>query len=189
MLMLSFDSTSRRRQLGQVADTICRSSEISPAQPALGPGSGPGRPSWLTFVKHPLAVVHSGRPNWARYTARSASALGLSNASTIATVWPAPPPAGSAYADTRSAGPYPLGATCGASTPLPPWTSVRASAKQDSSLFFADPLHRARTEAALLPPPGGSACAGVDTARPSPAVVTAATSTVSRRSRSGIRVI
>jgi hypothetical protein len=59
-------STSRRWQLGQAADTMSRSSEISPAQPALGGGYGPGRPAWFTLLKQPFAVLHSGRPNCAR---------------------------------------------------------------------------------------------------------------------------
>src|SRR5438034_8639359 len=122
VLRLLFASTSRMWQFGQIAETICTSSEISAAHPASGVGSGLASPAWLTLLKQPLAVVHGGRPNWARYTARSASALGLSNASTIATVWPLPPAAdGSAYADCRSPGPYPAGgAACGASTPVRP---------------------------------------------------------------------
>jgi hypothetical protein len=47
-------------------------------------------PRWSTFWKQPLSVVHAGSPNCARNTPRSASALESPNASTIATVWPAP---------------------------------------------------------------------------------------------------
>ena len=59
----AFDSTSRILQFGQIAETMSMSSEISPAHPAFVAGSGVALPSWLTFLKHPLAVVHGGRPN------------------------------------------------------------------------------------------------------------------------------
>src|SRR5436190_20469372 len=126
---LVFASTSRTGQPGQIADTMSTSSEISPAQPALGTGSGAGWPTWLTLVKQPLAVVHAGSPNWARYTARSASAFGSSKASTMATVRPEPATEdGRSYADCRLAGPYPAGVKLGW-TPLRPLTSIRDSAK------------------------------------------------------------
>jgi hypothetical protein len=60
--LLSFASTSRMWQLGQTADTMSRSSEISPAQPLSGAGIGPVVPFWFTFRKQPLAVVQAGRP-------------------------------------------------------------------------------------------------------------------------------
>src|SRR5689334_7856786 len=99
-------------QLGQTAETMSRSSEISPAHPASGLGSGLVAPFWLTFLKQPFAVVHAGRPNCLRYAARSASAFGSSCASTIATVAPLPPD-GSLYALLRSAGPSPAGLMVG----------------------------------------------------------------------------
>ena len=96
--------------MGQTAETMSTSSEISPAQPASALGSGLAAPVWFTLRKQPLAVVHGGRPNWDRYVARSDSALGSSNASTMATVAPAPAVAdGSLYAFCRSAGPRPAG--------------------------------------------------------------------------------
>ena len=51
---------------GHTAETMSRSSEISPAQPELAPGRLVVEPVWLTFVKQPLAVVQAGRPNCAR---------------------------------------------------------------------------------------------------------------------------
>ncbi len=112
----TFDSTSRILHSGQIAEAMSMSSAISPAQPASARGSGLAAPFWLTFRKQPLAVVHGGRPNWARYTARSASAFGSSNASMMATVAPLPAVAeGSLYALCRSAGPSPAGAAWGAS--------------------------------------------------------------------------
>ncbi len=56
-------STSRMWQPGQIAETMSRSSEISPAQPASAEGSGAAWPFWLTFRKQPLAVVQAGSPN------------------------------------------------------------------------------------------------------------------------------
>src|SRR5436190_6775067 len=102
-------STSTIRQFGQTAETMSTSSEISAAQPASLRGYRVP-PRWSILRKQPLAVVHAGSPNVLRYTARSASAVGSSNASTIATVRPAPAVAdGSLYAGWRSAGPYPAG--------------------------------------------------------------------------------
>src|SRR5689334_21332012 len=98
-------STSRMWQFGQIAETMSISSEISSAQPVLLLGSGDVAPFWLTLRKQPLAVVHAGRPNWLRYTARSDSAFGSSKASTIAMVWLAEPVAVRLYAERRSAGP------------------------------------------------------------------------------------
>src|SRR6266545_7680403 len=66
LVRLVVASTSRIWQLGQTAETIWMSREISAAQPALGAGSGPARPFWFTLRKQPLAVVHGGRPNCAR---------------------------------------------------------------------------------------------------------------------------
>src|ERR1044071_6204504 len=101
-----FASTRRIRQLGQIALTMSRSSEISRLQSGSGGGSRSVLPVWPTFVKHPFAVVHGGRPYVDRYCARSDSAVGSSNASTIATVRPLPAVVdGRAYADCRSAGP------------------------------------------------------------------------------------
>src|SRR5215475_648239 len=101
---LVFASTSRMWQPGQMAETMSRSSEISSAQP----GSTRGYlflPFWSTLRKQPLAVVQAGRPNCDRYTPRSASAVGSSNASTIATVWLADPDAVRLYAERRLLGP------------------------------------------------------------------------------------
>ena len=67
-------------------------------------------PFWLSLRKQPFWVVHAGRPYALRYTARSASAVGSSLASTIATVLPAPPVVGNRYADTRSVRARPFGA-------------------------------------------------------------------------------
>src|SRR5579859_6613809 len=77
-------STRMMWQLGQTAETMSRSREISWAQPPLVRGYLVP-PVWLIFLKQPLAVVQAARPNWARYTPRSASAVGSSYASTIAT--------------------------------------------------------------------------------------------------------
>src|SRR5207248_2274621 len=82
---------SRMLHPGHAALTICRSSEISPAQPRFAAGSEPVLPFWFTFLKHPFAVVHGGNPNCERYTARSDSARGSSCAATTATVRPARP--------------------------------------------------------------------------------------------------
>jgi hypothetical protein len=63
------------------------------------------------LVKQPFAVVHAGKPNWLVNTARSLSAAGSSNASTIAIV--SPPPAlelvGKLYSDLTRLGEYPRG--------------------------------------------------------------------------------
>jgi hypothetical protein len=48
-------STSKMGQPGQIADTMSRSREISPAQPVFVAGNGPVWPFWLTFWKQPLA--------------------------------------------------------------------------------------------------------------------------------------
>jgi len=53
-------------QFGQAAETMSTSSEISSAQPTSAAGSGEAAPFWLTFRKHPLAVVQAGSPNWDR---------------------------------------------------------------------------------------------------------------------------
>src|SRR6476646_7678547 len=55
-------STSRMLQLGQTAETMSRSREISPAQPVSAVGNGDDCPLSLTFRKHPLAVVQADRP-------------------------------------------------------------------------------------------------------------------------------
>ena len=49
---------------GQTAETMSRSREISPAQPALAAGSGPLAPDWFTLLKQP--VPHAGSPYWLR---------------------------------------------------------------------------------------------------------------------------
>ena len=59
-------STSRMWQAGHVAETMSRSSEISPAQPLSAVGSGDVWPLPLTFLKQPLAVVQAARPYWVR---------------------------------------------------------------------------------------------------------------------------
>src|SRR5690349_11830220 len=91
---LLFACTSRILQLGQIADTMSRSSEVSPPHPWSPVGSGEVAPSWLTTFRQPLAIVHAGRPKVDRYVARSASTFGSPYASTIATVRPAPAPLG-----------------------------------------------------------------------------------------------
>jgi len=45
-------------------------------------------PRWLTLRKQPFAVVQGGSPHALRNAVRFASAFGLSNASTMATVEP-----------------------------------------------------------------------------------------------------
>ena len=55
-------STSRMWQFGQMAETMSTSREISPAHPVLALGNGDAAPLWLTFLKHPFAVVQAGRP-------------------------------------------------------------------------------------------------------------------------------
>src|SRR3954451_19239162 len=107
-------STSRILQSGQVAETMSRSSEISPAQPVSALGNEVVDPVWLTFVKQPFATVQAGRPYCVRYAARSEAAFGSSYASTIATVCPeAAVLEGSAYAAWMLLGPYPLGVALG----------------------------------------------------------------------------
>ena len=92
-------------QFGQIADTMSRSSDSSPAQPASLAGNGLVAPFWFTIRRQPLATVQAGRPNWLRYMARSAAAVGSLLASTIATVSPEPPAVDSLYALARLAGP------------------------------------------------------------------------------------
>src|SRR5262249_25008383 len=82
--------TSRMWHSAQAAESMSRSIEISTAQSGSVLGNGVALPSLLTFLKQPLAVVHGGRPNCFRYTARSDSAFGSSHESTIATVTPRP---------------------------------------------------------------------------------------------------
>jgi hypothetical protein len=58
-------STRRILHSGQIAETMSRSSAISPAQPvSLGGRVEP--PVWFTWVKQPLALVHAGSPYWLR---------------------------------------------------------------------------------------------------------------------------
>ena len=83
-------STSTSLQFGQSADTASRSSDSSGCQSESCAGSGEASPLSLTFLKQRFAVVHAGRPYALRNTLRSASALGSSPTSTIATV-SAPP--------------------------------------------------------------------------------------------------
>src|SRR5665647_3744457 len=68
-------STSGMWQSGHVAETMSRSSEISCAQPPFVAGYDVP-PRWSILRKQPFAVVQAGSPNWARYVARSASAVG-----------------------------------------------------------------------------------------------------------------
>src|SRR5215475_173917 len=118
-------------QLGQIAETMSRSSDSSPAHPELFGGNGVGAPFWFSICRQPLATVHAGRPNWLRYTARSLAAVGSLYASTIATVSPLPPDDDSLYALSRSAGPYPDGVAFGTMAfALTAFTSVRMMAKQ-----------------------------------------------------------
>ena len=86
-------STSRMWHCGQAEETASRSSEVSQS-PARVVGRVVGAAALVVLRKQPFAVVHAGRPYWVRKTARSASAVESPYASTIATVWPAPPPAG-----------------------------------------------------------------------------------------------
>src|SRR5690242_18930718 len=106
-------STSRMWQPEQIAETMSRTSEISSAQPTLLRG-GLVVPFRFTLRKQPLALMHEGRPNWLRYTARSDSAFGSSEASTIAMVSVAEPVAVRLYAEWRPAGPQPAGVVSGA---------------------------------------------------------------------------
>src|SRR5260221_431315 len=69
-------STSSSLQLRHIALTMSRSSADSSSHPRFEAGKLLVVPVWFTFRKQPLAVVHAGNPNCARYTARSASAFG-----------------------------------------------------------------------------------------------------------------
>ena len=66
-------STNMMLQLGQMAETMSRSREISSAQPPLAVGYEPATPDWFSLVYDTV-----GRPNWPRYVARSLAALGSS---------------------------------------------------------------------------------------------------------------
>src|SRR5579859_439081 len=77
--------------LGQIAETMSRSSDSSTPQRRFVGGSGPFLPFWLSMRRQPLEVVHGGRWKCARYTFRSAARCGLLKASTIATSRPLPP--------------------------------------------------------------------------------------------------
>src|SRR5260221_4351412 len=90
-------------QPGHTDDTMARSRAISCPHPVLPQGYAVP-PFWSTLRKQPFAVVHGGRLYVLRYVARSASAFGLSNASTMATVRPLPFVVSSAYALCRSHG-------------------------------------------------------------------------------------
>src|SRR5258705_9404061 len=155
-------------QLGQIAETMSTSSEISPAQPVSGAGSGLAAPFWLTFLKQPLAVVQAGSPNCVRYWARSDSAFGSSCASTIATVVVVED-AGSLYALTRFAGLRPDGVALG---PMASelTMSVRRRAKQLITCALAGAAQARATLGALAA--WVAASAGV--ASRTPAVRTAA---------------
>src|SRR6266571_7572609 len=59
--------------LGDIACAHSMSSAASCDQPQFTPGC---EPLAKTFLKHPLAVVHAGRPNWLEKTLRSFSAVG-----------------------------------------------------------------------------------------------------------------
>ena len=59
--LAEFASTRRMRQLGQVAETMSTSREISWAQPPSAAG-GVDPPFWLTFLKQPLPVVQAESP-------------------------------------------------------------------------------------------------------------------------------
>src|SRR5690242_19702006 len=65
--LASWASTTTMWQLGHSADTASRSSDSSSSQTEFPPGKGEGWPCWLTFVKHPFAVVHGGSAYLARY--------------------------------------------------------------------------------------------------------------------------
>ena len=58
---VEFASTSRMWQLGQIAETASRSSEVSWLQPASEIGGGVDPPCSLIWRKHPVADVHAGR--------------------------------------------------------------------------------------------------------------------------------
>src|ERR1700685_1103570 len=82
-------STSTIEQLGQMPETISRSSDSSSSQPPVGSDLGSLLvPYSLTIFRQPLAVVHAGRPYFSRYAARSLAALGSLKASTTAMVSP-----------------------------------------------------------------------------------------------------
>ena len=72
--------TYRMEHCGQTAATISRSSISSWPQPTLPVTVVMAAPVWLTWVN---GAVPS--PNFSRYAARSAAALGLAYASTTAT--------------------------------------------------------------------------------------------------------
>src|SRR2546426_11656721 len=82
-------STSRILHRGQEAETAWTSNAISTPQPGSAKG-GADPPRWLTLRKQPVDEPHGGNPHARRYAVRSDSTLGLSNASTIPTVWPPP---------------------------------------------------------------------------------------------------
>src|SRR5882672_8936408 len=127
-------------QLGQIAETMSTSSEISPAQPLSLVGSEVVEPVWLTFEKHPLAVVQAGRPYWERYVARSDSAFGSLYASTIATVTPLAPDVDRLYALCRSGGPNPDGVASGLSE-IGLARSVRRNESQDITCALLGTAH------------------------------------------------
>src|SRR6185295_17863638 len=155
---------------GQAALTMSRSSAISSAQPVF-PRGYRVPPVWFTFLKQPLAVVHGGRPNWARYTAKSLSALGLSYASTMATVMPEPAAVLRLYAAWRSAGNRPegvlplLGLPSGSSF-TQPWQRASPKASRAHGAPFKPSLERKETAGpASSVPPFGSKASGPQAAR------------------------
>src|SRR5580692_9026529 len=84
-----FASTSTIEQLGQIPETMSRSSDSSSSQPPLESDFGSLLvPYSLTIFRQPLAVVQAGRPNFVRYRARSLAAFGSLKASTTAMVSP-----------------------------------------------------------------------------------------------------
>src|SRR5512135_1347649 len=65
--------TSTILQSGQAAETMSRSSAVSPVQSSFAGASGgigDVLPSWFTIVRQPEATVHAGRPYIERYDAR-----------------------------------------------------------------------------------------------------------------------
>src|SRR6266567_1827676 len=66
-------STRTILALGAMACAHSMSSAASCDQPQFTAGC---EPLAKTFLKHPLAVVHAGRPNWLEKTLRSFSAVG-----------------------------------------------------------------------------------------------------------------
>src|SRR5690242_8503990 len=96
--------------------------------------------------------------------------FGLSNASTMATVWPAPPFAGSLYALRRSAGPKPAGVAFGVIAPAAMCVtlaaSVRRSARQDAKPGLLSLTHEWTAPGAAGAGAAAATCGPTPRARP-----------------------